>query len=130
MGLGVADISPSSSRRTGGFGRPAVDKPVVLARYGIGGGAGFSTACAALCSSTSSACMPSAGNNAPVPLRIGATALGTAAPPWKLTFLGGGPKVSGSFKDARGRDECSVALRELFGSLPWPTHPAYSSIYF
>ena len=48
VGPAVGDGSPFSSRRIGGFGRPAVDKPVVLARYGTGGGPAFSTACAAL----------------------------------------------------------------------------------
>ena len=81
IGLAVADASPFSICRNGGFGRFAVDKPVVLARYGIGGGAGFCAACAALCSSASFARISSTEIAAPIPLRSGVTALEVAAPP-------------------------------------------------
>ena len=80
VGLAVADDPPLPSPRTGGLGRPAVDKPVVLARYGTGGGAGFWTACAALWSSTC-ACISSAGKDAPNLLRSGVTAWDATAPP-------------------------------------------------
>ena len=105
-----------------------VDKPVVLARYGTGGGAAFWVGCAAPCSSIRLGRISPADNDVSVSLRIGMTALTSAASPWKLTFLGGGPKLSGSLRVARGRELWSVAFKELVGSLPWPTHPAYPSL--
>ena len=123
VGLGALVWIGESVRRTGGFGRLFVDKPVVLALYGTGGGAGFCTAC---CSSASFARTSSAVNGAPSPLRSGVTEFGRAAPAWKLTFFGGGPKASGSFSEARGREVWLLGSRWVSVLLPWPTNPAWN----
>jgi hypothetical protein len=85
-----------------------VFNPVRLALNGSGGPAGFAVSSASNVSrrftarSTDSACAFDSG--APRPRLSGVISFGSAAPPWKFTFFGGGPKAVGSFRVAKGRE--------------------------
>ena len=81
----VAGSSTYSMRRTGGLGKFLVERPVVSALYGTGGGAGLRAASSiARASSSSLICFAwasSAERGAPSLLLSGVTVCGTAAPP-------------------------------------------------
>lgn len=100
--------SPSTARCIGGGGRCSVFNPVRLALYGTGGPASFTFSPASVfsvpCTAPSADSTTVSDSGAPRPRRSGVIWFGRAAPPWKLTFLGGGPKDVGSFKVARGRE--------------------------
>jgi hypothetical protein len=100
----------ASARRTGGLGKLSVRSPVVLALYGTGGSAAFSSSARRLSSSSCSCLLLGAGTWLPHPLVWVVAELGVAGLlPWNEVCFGGGPKLSGSFKLVKGALWCSRA---------------------
>lgn len=98
-GGGVARLL--SALRTGGFGRLSVVRPVVSVLYGRGGPLGFSSGgCCGSCFHLG------VGTGLPSPPAGGRDLVGEvgvpALLPIALECFGGGPKLSGSLKDAKG----------------------------
>jgi hypothetical protein len=123
VGAGLLPFTPSFLK--GGGGRCDVERPVVSTRKGKGGAGFGSSSFAVAASSLFFACISSCVRGAPSPLLSGVIWFGNAVPPWKLTFLGGGPNDAGSFRLDNGRETWSFAAS--CGSLPFPIHPACRS---